>query len=296
MDINMTNNDYYEFETTNHNLKGLVVISHGMAEHIGRYSWLIEKLNADGYSVIAKDHRGHGKNILKGMTPGFFSHKNGWTKVSDDLRNTINFAIAKHPNIDCFLLGHSMGSWIALSLLDRKLNINGLVIAGSSKLSGFLIYTQLMLVKFEVFIKGPTKTSKLIDNLTLRKFNNAYKPTKTPNDWISSDPNSVNDYTNDPLCGFMVTNSLWNDLCKGLIQIFQKNFYSTSNKNIPILIISGKNDAASSNGVLAKKLHAFLSNIFDNVAIKLINEARHEVFTEINKDSTYKLFLSFIQK
>ena len=63
MDINMTNNDYYEFETANHNLKGLVVISHGMAEHIGRYSWLIEKLNADGYSVIAKDHRGHGKNI-----------------------------------------------------------------------------------------------------------------------------------------------------------------------------------------------------------------------------------------
>ena len=36
MDINMTNNDYYEFETANHNLKGLVVISHGMAEHIGR--------------------------------------------------------------------------------------------------------------------------------------------------------------------------------------------------------------------------------------------------------------------
>ena len=53
MDINMTNNDYYEFETTNPYLKGLVVISHGMAEHIGRYSWLIEKLNADGYSVIA---------------------------------------------------------------------------------------------------------------------------------------------------------------------------------------------------------------------------------------------------
>ena len=34
MDINMTNNDYYEFETTNPNLKGLVVISHGMADLI----------------------------------------------------------------------------------------------------------------------------------------------------------------------------------------------------------------------------------------------------------------------
>jgi alpha-beta hydrolase superfamily lysophospholipase len=82
------------------NLKGLVVISHGMAEHIGRYSWLIEKLNADGYSVIAKDHRGHGKNILQGMTPGLFADKDGWTKVSDDLRNTINFAVEKHPNLD----------------------------------------------------------------------------------------------------------------------------------------------------------------------------------------------------
>ena len=296
MDINMTNNDYYEFETTNPNLKGLVVISHGMAEHIGRYSWLIEKLNADGYSVIAKDHRGHGKNILQGMTPGLFADKDGWTKVSDDLRNTINFAVEKHPNLDCFLLGHSMGSWIALSLLDRKLNINGLIITGSSKLSRLLIYIQLMLIKFEIFFKGSMKTSHLIDNLTLRKFNNEYKPTKTPNDWISSDPNSVNDYTNDPLCGFMVTNSLWNDLCKGLIKIFHKNFYSSFNVNIPILIISGKNDAASSNGVLANKLHVFLSTIFNNVYIKLISDARHEVFTEINKESTYKLFLSFIQK
>jgi len=292
----MTNNDYYEFETTNPNLKGLVVISHGMAEHIGRYSWLIEKLNADGYSVIAKDHRGHGKNILQGMTPGLFADKDGWTKVSDDLRNTINFAVEKHPNLDCFLLGHSMGSWIALSLLDRKLNINGLIITGSSKLSRLLIYIQLMLIKFEIFFKGSMKTSHLIDNLTLRKFNNEYKPTKTPNDWISSDPNSVNDYTNDPLCGFMVTNSLWNDLCKGLIEIFHKNFYSSFNVNIPILIISGKNDAASSNGVLTNKLHVFLSTIFNNVSIKLINDARHEVFTEINKESTYKLFLSFIQK
>ena len=296
MDINMTNNDYYEFETTNPNLKGLVVISHGMAEHIGRYSWLIEKLNADGYSVIAKDHRGHGKNILQGMTPGLFADKDGWTKVSDDLRNTINFAVEKHPNLDCFLLGHSMGSWIALSLLDRKLNINGLIITGSSKLSRLIIYSQLMLIKCEIFFKGSKKSSKLIDNLTLRKFNNEYKPTKTPNDWISSDQNSVNDYTNDPLCGFMVTNSLWNDLCKGLIEIFHKNFYSSFNVNIPILIISGKNDAANSNGVLANKLHVFLSTIFNNVSIKLINDARHEVFTEINKESTYKLFLSFMQK
>ena len=43
--------------------KGIVHICHGKAEHIGRYEWLISKLNDDGYHVISIDHRGHGKRI-----------------------------------------------------------------------------------------------------------------------------------------------------------------------------------------------------------------------------------------
>ena len=189
-----------------------------------------------------------------------------------------------------------MGSYVALSAISKNLKLSGLILSGSSHISPVTLFIQRILIKIVILIKGRDKKSIFLDSITMRTFNDKFKPTKTPNDWISSDPNSVNDYTNDPLCGFMVTNSLWNDLCKGLIKIFHKNFYSSFNVNIPILIISGKNDAASSNGVLANKLHVFLSTIFNNVSIKLINDARHEVFTEINKESTYKLFLSFIQK
>ena len=57
--------------------KAIIHISHGMAEHIGRYNWLISKLNADGYHVIARDHRGHGSNIINGHTQGFFADTNG---------------------------------------------------------------------------------------------------------------------------------------------------------------------------------------------------------------------------
>ena len=61
MDKRMTNSLY------NHYLsdsvpKGVFIISHGMAEHLGRYNWLISKLNSDGYHVISRDHRGHGRN------------------------------------------------------------------------------------------------------------------------------------------------------------------------------------------------------------------------------------------
>ena len=59
--------------TSDINPKGVFIISHGMAEHMGRYQWLISKLNNDGYHVISRDHRGHGINIINGrMTQGIF--------------------------------------------------------------------------------------------------------------------------------------------------------------------------------------------------------------------------------
>ena len=53
----------YRYLSSNKQINGMFHISHGMAEHIGRYNWLITKLNEDGYHVIAIDHRGHGKRI-----------------------------------------------------------------------------------------------------------------------------------------------------------------------------------------------------------------------------------------
>ena len=67
MDTNMTNNLYYKNISSSTTPQGVFIISHGMAEHIGRYKWLISKLNNDGYHVISRDHRGHGINISKKM-------------------------------------------------------------------------------------------------------------------------------------------------------------------------------------------------------------------------------------
>ena len=62
--------------------KGIVHICHGKAEHIGRYEWLISKLNDDGYHVISIDHRGHGKRIESNDDIGKFSdNQNGWEMV-----------------------------------------------------------------------------------------------------------------------------------------------------------------------------------------------------------------------
>ena len=215
MDTNITNNLYYENISSNTNSKGVFIISHGMAEHIGRYNWLISKLNDDGYHVISRDHRGHGVNITKKNTQGYFADSNGWFKVRDDLKETISYAKNKFPSLPCFLLGHSMGSWIALSTLNNKSSIKALILSGSSKLPKFLILINLIIIKIDILINGKYNQSKVIDGLTIRRFNSEYKPNRTPNDWISSDIDSVDNYTNDPLCGFKATSSLWLDLCNG---------------------------------------------------------------------------------
>jgi alpha-beta hydrolase superfamily lysophospholipase len=281
MNINMTNSLYYEHLSSKSNPKGVVIISHGMAEHIGRYEWLISKLNFDGYHVISKDHRGHGRNIRQGELFGFFSNENGWIKVRDDQETLIKYVNTKYTKLPSYLLAHSMGSWIALSLLNNKLDIDGIILSGSSKVPFLLIYLQLLIIKIEIFRKGPKNQSTLIDKMTIRKFNNFFAPNRTPNDWISSDIESVDNYTNDPLCGFIVTNSLWNDVCLCMLKIFKKNYYSSSNLNIPIMIISGKNDAANAWSKYAQKLYLFLNNIFKSVQLIILNDSRHEVFTDI---------------
>src|SRR5437870_1136507 len=40
----------------------VVVISHGVAEHGGRYRYVVEKLLPEGFGVYAIDHRGHGRS------------------------------------------------------------------------------------------------------------------------------------------------------------------------------------------------------------------------------------------
>ena len=294
MEQHMTNSLYFEHVTADMNPKGIFIISHGMAEHMGRYKWIISKLNNDGYHVISRDHKGHGINIVNGETPGLFSDTNGWLMVRDDLKETINHAERKFPNLPCFLLGHSMGSWIALSTLNNKSSLKAIILTGSSKLPKLAIILNLIIIKVDILINGKFNKSTIMDRLTMRRFNAEFKPNITPNDWISSDEDSVNDYTNDPHCGFIVTSSLWLDLCNGLMMIFNKRYYSELNKDIPILIMSGKNDIASANSKLSLKLFKFLSKIFSNVT-HIIIDARHEIFTDLNKYSSYNHLLEFIK-
>ena len=283
--ISLTNED---------KVNGVVIISHGMAEHMGRYSWLTNKLNKDGYHVIGHDHRGHGKWIKNGFKEGVFHSSNGWNLVADDLTNLIYDSQAEFPNYKHYLLAHSMGSYVALSAVSKNLSLSGLILSGSSHISPLTLFIQRMLIKIVILIKGRDKKSNFLDSITMRTFNDKFKPTQTPNDWISTDMTNVKDYTNDPMCGFIASNGLWDDMASSFKSIYNKNHYSCSDHELPILIISGDKDPVGEMGAGVKRLYEFLKSIFKNTSFILLKNERHEVFSGLDKSDTYSKLKTFL--
>ncbi|WKD48676.1 alpha/beta hydrolase [Microbulbifer spongiae] len=86
---------------------GIVVISHGLGEHSGRYAALARHLNRAGFSVYALDHYGHG------LSAGKRGHIDDFSLYCEDLYALISLIKQANPDTSLHLLGHSMGAVVA---------------------------------------------------------------------------------------------------------------------------------------------------------------------------------------
>lgn len=106
-------------------VKGIVVIVHGYAEHSGRYNYVAEFLTRHGYAVYAFDLRGHGRS------EGIRAFVRLFNEYLIDLKDFLIRVNEKEPGRPLFLLGHSMGGAIAvLYCLKEKPLIHGLILSG----------------------------------------------------------------------------------------------------------------------------------------------------------------------
>ena len=195
--LTLDKNFIHESLSTQPIIKGVVTISHGMAEHMQRYDWLINHFNKSGYHVISADHIGHGSFIDEGGLPGYFGEGDDLVNVESNLIEVLDYAKAKFPDLKKILFSHSMVSWIALGVIQKYKNIDLLVLSGSSLIPNKVILSQRKLVSILIAIFGGKAYSKLLDRITIRKNNSFFSPNRTPNDWLSRDVLSVDEYTAD---------------------------------------------------------------------------------------------------
>ena len=88
--------------------RGLVVVSHGWAEHVGRYASLAASLTTVGLEVFGADHRGMGRS---GGSPGDIDDLRVYVS---DLKRVIAFATETRPGLPRFVYGHGLGALIEL--------------------------------------------------------------------------------------------------------------------------------------------------------------------------------------
>lgn len=276
--------------------KAIVMIAHGMAEHSGRYARLSAALVEAGFAVYAHDQRGHGRTAEHGVV-GHYADQDGWTKVVNDLA-CINHHIRKqHPDTPIFLLAHSMGSYIGQAyLMQHSCSLQGAILSGSNYQPAALYRAGELVARFERWRQGPTGRSALLEFLSFGSFNKAFKPNRTPFDWLSRDPAEVDKYIADPLCGFRCTNQLWIDLLQGLQQITPRGSLLQIDSNLPLLVIGGACDPVSE-GKRLKDLAAALSNAgANNLQVKIYPDARHELFNETNRDEVTAYVIDWLEQ
>jgi acylglycerol lipase len=100
---------YYQYWLPEEAAKAVLLISHGYAEHSGRYGNVVNYFVPRGYAVYALDHRGHGRS------DGARVQADDFHDYIVDLKTYFDLVKQKNPARKIFLIGHSMGSIIAVA-------------------------------------------------------------------------------------------------------------------------------------------------------------------------------------
>jgi alpha-beta hydrolase superfamily lysophospholipase len=172
---------------------GVIQLLHGLGEHSSRYGHVAKHCNEQGIAVYALDHYGHGKSDgLPGYVERFSVYLDGAKSLLDKIGN-------EQPSVPVFLLGHSMGGLIAVTLLlERQDAFRACILSGPAIETDEKPSPPAMFVVRILSLLMPTMPLLALD------------PTS-----VSRDPEVVRAYIADPLVNH-------GKLCARLIAEFSK--------------------------------------------------------------------------
>lgn len=265
--------------------RGILMICHGLVEHAGRYRRFAEVMSKQGFEVYAHDHRGHGRTKADEAPIGRFAWKDGVTKVITDVMAMRTLVAERHPGLPIILFGHSMGGLIALNTaVSNPGSFDALSIWNSNLNTGIMGRLAQVILRIEKMLKGSDVPSAILPKTTFRIWNSKMPEKRTNADWLSHDKAAVDAYVNDPLCQFEASVSLWQDVFE--MSYRGPKLLSRLPKDLPILLVSGNEDAATNNGReivwLAQQFrNAGFTAVEDHIYPNMRHETLHEIGWEV---------------
>ncbi|MHC1721289.1 MAG: lysophospholipase [Clostridiaceae bacterium] len=278
---------YYKWSPENDiRLKGVVQISHGMAEVSGRYKRLAKALTSEGYIVYANDHRGHGKTAGCLKNVGYLGDADGFSWLVRDMHQLSQIIKSENPMLPLYLLGHSMGSFLSqryVQLYGKE--IAGLILSGTNGRQGLVLDMGIIIAQMEILFKGRKSRSKTLNDLSFGSYNNKFRPARTGFDWLSRDEKEVDKYIEDEYCGGVFTVGFFYDFFIGLKDIEKPSNMALVPRDLHIYIFSGEKDPVGgcTKGVL-KLVGEYKSLGIKDITYRFYRDGRHEMLNEINRD------------
>ena len=159
--------------------RGLIVVSHGLGEHGGRYHHVAEALAEHGFAVVHHDHRGHGRST------GLRGHIDGFQQYARDLRWVVDDTRGRHGDLPTFVYGHSMGGLVVLVFLLEETDAD---------LTGYVVSNPLIRPAFT-----PPRLKVAAGRLLSRVLPRLRLPNELDADGLSRDTEEVKAYMDDPL-------------------------------------------------------------------------------------------------
>ena len=233
-------------------VRGVVLIVHGLGEHVGRYDALANRLNAWGFAVRGYDQYGHGDSA--GVRGGLPTD----TRLLDDLADVVDDTRGRMAtDVPLILLGHSLGGLVAARLVSLQMRTIDALVLSSPALDAGMNALQKFLV---------TVLPRLLPDL---RVGNGLNPT-----FLSHDPEVVRAYKADRL----VHDRISARLARFIADAGPATLALAPNWTVPTLLLYAGDDhlvspAGSRRFAKAAPKQVVSSICFENLYHEIFNEA-----------------------
>ncbi len=276
------------------NIKAVMLVVHGMAEHRKRYDEFATALSEQGIGVLTYDQRGHGESVNDSSELGYFGSENGWLNLVEDTADFLK-QLKREYRVPVILFGHSMGSMVSRCVLKRYEElIDAVILSGAPNYVPVAGAGRAVAKLISAF--GEKKRSSLLHNMAEGGFIKSIENPETEVDWLSYDKDNVKKYIADPLCGFTFTARGYQDLMSLMVDMHQIE-KKTKKSHLPILFVSGADDPCTGGPKgLDDSIAVLKQTGYEKITNLVYKNARHEILNEKIADKVIEDIVQWVEK
>jgi alpha-beta hydrolase superfamily lysophospholipase len=247
------------------NLKAIVILVHGIGEHIHRYEHWAALFNKESIGFAGVDLPGQGRS------DGNRGDIKSYSLLEEMIDMLIDNCNKTFPGCPVYLYGHSLGGGIVLDYLLRR----------NPDIKGAIVTSPYLRLAFD-----PPKIKLIMASAMKHLLPGLIQPTGLNADYLSHDKDVVVKYKNDPLVHGKISVRLF---CESLASA-RYSLDHASELKTPVLLLHGSKDMITS----PEGSREFAGKT-KMVELKIWEGGYHELHNEPFKDEVFRYIMDWIK-